>query len=424
MEATVRLEHDLLALDGEHDVHVMLELAVPAAAHDAAREPLQLAVVLDRSGSMSGGPLRTVAQAAAYLVDRLQADDGVALVTYDDEAELIAPLGADRATALAALRAVTSGGMTNLSGGWLLGREQLATVTGARRILLLTDGQANRGITDDATLAALVGAAAGEGIGTTCIGVGEHFNEDLLGHLADAAGGNYRFLERADDAPQAFAEEFTDLVALVAQNVSVEVRPHPAVEVLGVLNDLPSTPVDGGVRIQIGDAYAGQRRRVVLRLHVPSLAAVGPVTIAELVLRHVSVGAQIEQRSVTLPVLVNLVSADEAAAAAADAEVVEEVHVLTAAQIAEDAKRRADAGDHDGAARLLREASEMIGQNGDDAEHQALSASWALMSQDIAADGMTGLNRKQLHQQVNQTRTRKSPRRGDSQQPPDSPSSS
>jgi len=117
-----------------------------------------------------------------------------------------------------------------------------------------------------------------------------------------------------DDAPGIFAKEFEDLVSLVAQNLSVEVRGSEHVQVLGVLNEFPCVQVDGGVQAQLGDAYGGETRRVVFALHVPSLPTLGPTTIGEVVLRYVSIGEQIEQHETRIPLNVNLVSSDEAAA--------------------------------------------------------------------------------------------------------------
>jgi hypothetical protein len=143
----------------------------------------------------------------------------------------------------------------------------------------------------------------------------------------------------------------------MAQNVSVEVRPTNDVELVTVLNDHPSTAVPGGVQVLVGDAYAGQELRIVCKLAIPSLAALGPAKVADVVVRYVSVGAQVQAHEVTYPVVVNLVSADEAATAVPDAEVVEEVTVLLAARAVEEARRRAEDGDLPGASEVLLRAS-------------------------------------------------------------------
>jgi Ca-activated chloride channel family protein len=356
MKASVRLDHNLIAVDGEHDVHAMLELVAPDPKSEK-RAPLRLALVLDRSGSLGGDKLEFAKRCAAWLVSRLEPTDELALIDYDDEVRLLAPLGpVDQAALSHAIASIRAGGQTNLSGGWLKGLEQLQAATGdaPRKILLLTDGLANVGITEPAPLVQIAKTAAAGGIGTSTIGFGHGFDEDLLTRMADAGGGNAHYAETPDAAPAIFAEELEGLTALVAQNVSVEIRPAEQVEILGILNDYPQTEVPGGVQVALGDAYGGERRRVVFGLHIPRLAELGVARVAELLVRYVSVGESVTQHEVTVPVVANLVSADEAAAAEPDLEVREEVHVLAAAQARKEAIELADRGDFDGAQAKLR----------------------------------------------------------------------
>ncbi len=358
MEPTITLGHTMVAVQTETEVDILLELAVPAEGHD--RAPLSVALVIDRSGSMHDGRLTTVAEAARFLTGQLATDDRVAVVSYDDVVTLDAPLGPAGPAVTAALDALVPGGMTNLSGGWLKGREVLATTSGPRRVLLLTDGRANVGVTDSSQLSALVRAAADDGIGTSLFGVGEGFNEELLAAMADAAGGEYRYLATADDAAAAFAEELGDLVTLAAQNVSVEVRPAAGVAWIGVLNDHPSVAVDGGVQVQLGDAYAGTTRSCLLRLGTPGVAALGPVTITELVLRWTAVAGGVAQHTVTVPVVVNVVSTDDAAAQVPDARVVEEVQSLEAARRIAEARAAADRGDLRRSSMLFQQSADLL----------------------------------------------------------------
>ncbi len=92
MQASIRLEHHLLAVEAEHRVHAMLELVAPPAPEGRERPPLHLALVIDRSGSMAGPKLETTKECAAFLVRRLAPTDELALVTYDDEVQLLSPL--------------------------------------------------------------------------------------------------------------------------------------------------------------------------------------------------------------------------------------------------------------------------------------------------------------------------------------------
>jgi len=142
VKANVRLEHQFLAVESEHTVHAMLELAAPPALHGAPRLPLHLALIIDRSGSMAGPKLEVTKQAAAFLVRRLEPTDELALIAYDDHVDLVAPLAPVDHALLPVIGSIFSGGQTNLSGGWLKGVEELgrASGDGPRKVLLLTDG--------------------------------------------------------------------------------------------------------------------------------------------------------------------------------------------------------------------------------------------------------------------------------------------
>lgn len=363
MHASVRLDHRLVAVEGEHDVHVMLQLDAPEPADGAPRPPLRVALVLDRSGSMGGGKLEVAKRCATWLAGRLGARDELAVVGFDDDVRLVSPLRPAGDPALrAGIEALQPGGSTNLSGGWLEGRRALAQATGEgpRRIVLLTDGLANVGITDPAQLVRMAASAGADGIGTSTIGFGRDFDEDLLTRFADAGGGNAHYADTPDAVPAIFAREFDGLTRLVAQNVAVEIRPAPQVELVRVLNDYPSQAIPGGVLVQLGDAYGGESRRLVLSLRLPHLAALGPATVCELVVRSVTVGASVEERTLTVPVVVNVVSAGEAASAVPDAAVVEEVLVLAAARARDEAIRLADRGDNAAAQAVLRDAAGAI----------------------------------------------------------------
>lgn len=146
-------------------------------------------------------------------------------------------------------------------------------------------------------------------------------------------------------------------MSLVAQNVSVEIRPGDDVQVLGVLNAFPTVPVPGGAQIQFGDAYANETRRVVFHLHVPSLASLGVRRVGEVVLRYTSIGDQIAQHEVEMTLVVNLASADEARAAEADSEVTDEVVILKSARAQEQAREHADRGEFELAKKVLSEAA-------------------------------------------------------------------
>lgn len=362
MHTSIRFDHQLLAVEGEHTVHGMLELMAPPSPRKGTRQPLRLAIVIDRSGSMAGPKLHHTKKAAEYLIKRLESTDQVALIAYDDQVTLVSSLGADSHEELVhALYAIPHGGTTNLSGGWLKGIEEAGRAgDGIRKVLLLTDGLANAGITDHAALVAMAEEARGDGVSTTTIGFGDGFDERLLTTMAASGGGNSYYVGSPEDAPAVFGREFEDIASVVAQNVSVEIRPSDKVELLGVLNEYPTTDVVGGAQVALGDAYGDENRRILFELHIPEVAGLGVSKVADVILRYVSVGEAIEAHEVKIPVTVNMVAADEATKAGPDHEVVEEVLILKSAKAQQEARERADGGDYDGARELLYEAAQDI----------------------------------------------------------------
>jgi Ca-activated chloride channel family protein len=210
----------LLTLTGE---------APPALPGARPAVPLNVALVLDRSGSMAGEPLEAARGAAAGLVRRLRPTDVVSVVAYDHEVQTLAEpaTGAAQATLARAIEAIEARGSTNLSGGWLRGRDLVdaargtldaaraphpgvdgatgpagltdhdgASSAGSHRIVLLTDGLANAGITDPATLLRLCALARAAGV-TTTRRFGPDYDEHLLRGMADAGGGNSYYVERS-----------------------------------------------------------------------------------------------------------------------------------------------------------------------------------------------------------------------------------
>lgn len=355
MDLSLQLAHDLVAVQTETHLDVLIELTAPTPAVDQDREPLRIAVVVDRSGSMRGAKLEAAKRSVAYLAAQLTSEDRLAVVAYDSTVTLPYPLApVDVGAVGRALASFGPGGQTNLSGGWLKGVEQLRGIDdGIRRVVLLSDGHANVGVADMATLARMAAEVAGSGISTTTIGFGDGFDEQLMTAVADNGGGSGHFAQSPDDAPGIFAEEFDDLATLVAQNLSVEVRPSAEVSVVEVLNTYPATPVAGGVQVLLGDAFAGHAVRVVLRLRVPAIERLGLATIGEVIVRWVSLDGGVAEHTVTQPLIVNAVSADDASQSLPNAAVVEEVVVLTAGRATEQARDLAERGDFEGAKQLL-----------------------------------------------------------------------
>jgi Ca-activated chloride channel family protein len=364
MKADVKLSTKLLSTQNAHQVGLLvgIEGEVPAR-----RAPINLALVLDRSGSMAGAKLAAAREAAARFVRFLSEQDRLAVVAFDDQVATVYGPSPARPEAAEAIARIPSGGSTNLSGGWLAGRAHVGDALladGVNRVVLFTDGRANVGIVDHGSLVGMARDAAAQRVTTTCIGFGADFHEDLLRDMAQAGGANYWFIESEDQMASVFAEEIEGLVALAAQNLEVEVRlTHPGVAGVTMLQSYPVTHAGDAWRVRIGDLYATSPRHLGLIFHVEDVAALGATELGRVtVTADVVMAEGVEHRKITMPVMANLDGADH------PEPVVERTFLrYQAARAREEAVRLADAGDFAAAAEQLRECARTLAPFQDDA---------------------------------------------------------
>ncbi len=367
MRSQVILDYQLAAGRVGYVVRALLKFEGDAAQHDG-QVPLNLSLVLDRSGSMSGEKIRYAREAAAFLVRRLRPADVVSVVAFDNEVATVAePATGEGQTGLPAeIERIEVGGSTNLSGGWLRGRELVsrrqAVTTGTaqssqsavKRVILLTDGQANIGITDPSRLRGLCGRALEDGVTTSTVGFGGDYDEELLRGMAEAGGGHSYYIENPDQAPGVFEEEIEGLLSLAAQNIEVRVRPEEFVELVNVHNDYPSHGGPEGIVVTLGDLYARDPKSLLIEFFVGGIDEAGDRNIAEIGVTAdvMNADGSVEHQTIRIPV-----------AAALDAEGREEPEIqrtkvlLDAAKAREDARQRGQRGDFEGAAAMLRQAS-------------------------------------------------------------------
>lgn len=363
MKFSAQLDVNVVAHQADDEVALLLDLEAPATPDedpDRPRVGSSLQIVLDRSGSMSGAPLDGALEAIARLVQRLDARDNFGVVAFDDEVQVVVPAAplTDKEGTVDRLAQVTAGGMTDLSGGYLRGLQELKRVAGegGGTVLIVSDGHANGGIVDPDRLGDLARDAQRKGIVTSTLGYGLGYDETLLASIARGGSGNHHFAEDPDAAGAAIASEVTDLLAKSIQAASLTVQFSSDVQLMRLYNDLPATQIgDGTVMIELGDFYFAEQRKLVMRFKVPAMAALGLAQIATLELRYVELPTLVEQ-VVTLPLHVNVVPGDQVAGRVPDAAVVTEVLF----QEVQESKRRAsealERGERDTAQRLLAEA--------------------------------------------------------------------
>jgi hypothetical protein len=245
--------------------------------------PLDVAFVLDRSGSMHGGKLDLAKEGVDLAVARLRDADRAALVVYDDEVDTVQPLAPAtprlKASLRLALHGVDPGGSTYLSGGWVAGCHQLAeatSVAGAdstasriRRVILLTDGLANVGILDPGVLARHAGELRRRGIATTTVGVGQDFDEGLLSAMAEAGGGNFQYVAGPEGLRAFFAHELQQLFSVAATGLTVTLALPSGVDA-DLVSAFPLETRGNTLDVAIGDLATGDEIDLVFTVRTGS----------------------------------------------------------------------------------------------------------------------------------------------------------
>jgi Ca-activated chloride channel family protein len=361
---TLRTERTLARAHARSRRTLVATVVAPDVPHRAPRPPIDLALVLDRSGSMAGDaklPLAKEAIRRALL--QLDARDRVALVVFDQEVSLLAPLAElsplHRALMLGALDGVEPRGSTDLGGGWLRGCEQLAAALAApraegalartTRCIVLTDGQANVGIRDASTFAQHAEALRGRGIVTSAFGVGDDFDELLLRDLARAGGGSFHVIPGADAIAGVLTAELEDALAIVRRDAVLELVADPGVD-LQAMGAFPLRRRDGRLFVELGDLAARQELDCAFEATLPRGTVGDDVAVRALL--HVAEGR--DEALATLRWRLDSHAANDVQPRDAAVDAITARYRLARAR--EEAARHARAGDRVGAVAAMRDA--------------------------------------------------------------------
>jgi Ca-activated chloride channel family protein len=268
---TWQVESSHLSLPSR-DGNFYVKIRVKAAKVETKRQPINLSLVFDRSGSMKEeAKMGYVRQAGHLVADNLSRDDYVAFVAYNQSVHVLAPLHkvVNREYLHHRIDELHAEGQTNLSAGLLEGCAQLhkrLDQPGLHHVILLTDGLANRGVTNTDSLVNLVRRCTGHSITVTTIGVGTEYNERLLSRIAEAGGGRFVHVSEPDKIPAAFEKELGALLAVVAQNARLEMTLPEGIEVEHVFGrDEPLKP--NKLELTLGDLASGEERVLLVKLH-------------------------------------------------------------------------------------------------------------------------------------------------------------
>jgi Ca-activated chloride channel family protein len=238
------------------------------------RTPANIAIVIDRSGSMQGDKIKQARDAARDAVNRLNGNDIVSIVAYDDTVNVVVPAtkASDRSAIIAGIERIQAGGSTALFAGVSKGAEEVRKFLErdrVNRIILLSDGLANVGPDTPGALGDLGASLSKEGISVTTLGLGLGYNEDLMSQLAQKSDGNHAFVEHSKDLVKIFNYEFGDVLSVVAQEVQVTISCKEGVRPVKVLGRSAEI-VGQKVVSTISQLYSNQEKYLMLEVEIPA----------------------------------------------------------------------------------------------------------------------------------------------------------
>ena len=399
LQLSAKLETPVV-LQTAKSVHVLVRLRAQRQEGDGVKEPLNLALVLDRSGSMAGTKIADARTAAVQMLERMRDGDRVAVVSYSDEVRVDVESTVlneeTRVRVRNAIHRISSDGSTNLGGGLVEGlaqvRKHRGAAEGVNRVLLISDGLANRGIQDPKELNQIARKALQEGIVTTTIGLGEDYNEDLMTALADHGGGNYYFVQNSEKIANTLNDEVRQMAATVAKSVSLHVTLPDKVKLDKVFGWVPKE--EGGlVIVPMGEFFSGQMRSVLWKFTLPDGLKEGEqVSLGKMGLTYKGVGDDGKlERFASEPLTIKVTTKEDVVLAAKDQEVAARVAEIELASRMEEAANLV-------ATRQFDKAKAVLGQ----AVTWAKDAQGAMPAPAAASLNEAMMSAEKMQQQVNE----------------------
>lgn len=259
-------------------LYISVKIAGKEKKTEKKRVPLNIALVLDRSGSMEGDAMNYAKEAAKFVVRQLSSEDILSIVNYDDIVEVTSPsqLVKNKEVLIQKIDEIYARSSTNLSGGTLEGYKQVASTKKSNyvnRVLLLTDGLANEGIIDPAQLKKIASSKFQEsGIALSTFGLGAEYDEDLLTQMAESGRGNYYYIDKADKIADIFAKELDGLLNVVAQSSTITIVLPPNTTCEKVYG-YPFVEENGRVTIAFNDVFAKEDKVALLKIKLNGTSA-------------------------------------------------------------------------------------------------------------------------------------------------------
>jgi Ca-activated chloride channel family protein len=408
----VDVDRSVLPADCTGRAVVNIRLDCPRPPESERRPPVNLALVIDRSGSMAGEKIAKAREAALEIVRRLAPDDIMSLVAFDTQVETLVPaqrVGAARARLEAAICNIEPGGYTALYGGVARGAQEVRRFIEepnfVSRIILVSDGIANVGPSSAEDLGRLGASLVREGISVTTVGLGLDFNEDLMTRLAQRSDGNTYFAQYSSDLPRIFSAELGDLLSVVARRVVISIEFPDGVRPIRFIGR------DGTIRgqraeLRLNQLYGGQEKFALIEVE---MAPARDGEEREIARARMNCEDALNQRALTLSAVrrVQFSSSNDAVIRSADKKVQADYAANTIAMAKDEAVALVDAGRRDEAAAAIRQKAAELKSMGATYGNPAVAAyatGAAPEADRIARGGLDNVTRKAYRAESSQVK--------------------
>ena len=334
----------------------------------ADRTPVNVSLVLDKSGSMSGTKIAKAKEAAILAVRRLNSKDIVSVVVYDSTVRVLVPATklTDKDAVCRKISEISAGGSTALFAGVSKGAAELRKFIDrnrVNRIILLSDGLANVGPETPSALGELGSSLIKEGISVSTMGLGLGYNEDLMTQLAQRSDGNHIFIEKAEDLARIFNFEFDHVLSVGAQEVSITIKVGRHVRPVRVLG--MDAEINGRqVIVKLNQLYSEQEKYVILEVELPATKENQIRKIAKVDIAYANMETKTTDR-LSSSISVNFTRSKEIVEAKTNGEVMAECVLQVANLKNKLATVLRDKGDIEGAKLLLSTNYEYLKANAD-----------------------------------------------------------